>query len=206
VNTDDCARWLQHHYDAVTPAVAQSLNGALLLHGMEPVPHAVCTHFGEIMQDVDDIVNFAERREDAGENDDIKLGVVTHLMLSTLRADPSSAERVEALWRPYRAINVASREELSTRWKSCEQLTVAEYRDVAARIGRHGVTATVRKVLADAEACTAAAPEALRPCVRDMVLTFADRLRTLDQLDGEMERAVRFTSGTSHEAALAGAP
>lgn len=180
--TQACARWLKLHYDAVTPAVAHSLNSALALHGLGPVPGEVCVRFGEIMQDVDDVVNFAERRERDGENDDLKMGIVTHLLLATLEAEPSVAGAVAEVWKTYRAVTASAPRDLSAALARCDAQVAEPYAIVASLIERHGLPATVRKIILDADACVRAAPETMRPVVRDMVLTFVDRLRDVDQL------------------------
>lgn len=170
------ARWLQYHYDAVAPAIAQAFNGALTLHGLEPIPHEVCTRFGDLMQDVDDIVNFLEQREEEGENDDLKMGIVTQMLLATVRTDGSAREALEVLWRPYREMPLGSQEEFAVGLAHCHQRTRTEYQRMAELLQRQGLPVALRKVLADAEACVEATPAPLRPCMRDMVEAFVNRL------------------------------
>ena len=173
---EGCARWLQHHYDAVTPAVAHSLDSALRLHGLTPLPHEVCTRFGEIMQDVDDVVNLVEQREQNGENDDLKMGIVTHPLLSALRVDRRAHHLTTALWQRYRQAGDAAREDFESSMARCHEETRAEFRALRELLILRGVPATTRKIAADADACVAAAPAELRPCVGEMVQSFVNRL------------------------------
>ena len=180
----DCARWLQRHYDAVTPAVAHSLDSALALHNLPAVPLEVCTRFGEIMQDVDDIVNLVEHRDQAGENDDLEMGIVTHPLLATIEASPKTYDLVQALWTRFR--EPAGERQSAPQWK---EDAAAERRALNALVMKHGVPTTMRKIVADAHACIEAAPAELRPCVSEMTLTFVDRLRGLDGLPGVLVAA-----------------
>jgi geranylgeranyl pyrophosphate synthase len=158
------SHWLACRYGEVTPAVAYGLDGALLLHGEPRLPARVSTLFAEIFQDVDDLVNFAERRERAGENDDLKMGMVTHLLLAAVRNCPGIVPKVESLW-------AAGREAGEDRYAS-----------VASLVERHGIVPTVEKILADADECIAITPQAYRAPIEEMVLTFLDRLRRTETL------------------------
>jgi hypothetical protein len=170
------AHWLACRYAEVTPAVIYGLDSALVLQDAARLPPRVSTLFAEIFQDVDDLVNFAENREREGENDDLKMGMVTHLLLSTLRAQPSLAGAVARMWDECRALREAG---------ALDELARRSPRDrgaVVDAIARHGVPATVGKIIADAQACIEETPVSLRPMMEEMVLTFVDRLRRVDML------------------------
>jgi geranylgeranyl pyrophosphate synthase len=174
---DVCSPWLRLHYDEVTPAVAHGLDAALFLHGKGRLPAEVSTRFSHIMQDVDDVVNLVERREQAGENDDIKMGIVTYPLLTVLRDDPRMVDRARFVWRRYR--EAAEAEDLTEAFRKADQDAAPDYAPLVEAMRRVGVPATVEKIVADAEACVLAAPEELQPCIREIVLSFVDRLRHL---------------------------
>jgi len=177
-----CDRWLKLRYDAVASVIAFTFNGPLALRGMPFLPDEVCRRAGEIMQDVDDLVNLLDQRERAGENDDIKMGIMSHALLHALRTSDRAAAELEALWRPYRAIAPHSLNEFWQEHARCGAETVLEYEAVVDRVLKHGVLATAKKLVSDARACVLATPEPLRPCVREIVDAFLDRLRRLDSL------------------------
>ena len=168
------SHWLECRYGEVGPAVAYGLDGALILHGEPPLPPRVPRLFAEIFQDVDDLVNFAERREHAGENDDLKMGMVTHLLLAAVRDCPRVVPRVESLWQ-----------------EADEDRRAARYEPVAALIEEHGVAPTVEKILADAAECIEITPQAYRASIEEMVLTFLDRLRRIETLRPHLDRPPR---------------
>ena len=153
------SHWLGCRYGEVTPAVVYGLDGALILHGEPRLPARVPALFAEIFQDVDDLVNFAERREHAGENDDLKMGMVTHLLLAAVRNCPGVVPAVERLWKEGTG-----------------------YEAVAALIEKHGVVPTVEKILSDADECIESTPKAYRASIEEMVLTFLDRLRHIESI------------------------
>lgn len=154
------SHWLECRYGEVTPAVVYGLDSALMLHDEPRLPRRVSKLFAEIFQDVDDLVNFAERRERAGENDDLKMGMVTHLLLAAVRNCPEVVPRVERLWKD----------------------GADHYASTAALIEEHGVVPTVRKILSDADECIEITPKAYRAPIEEMVLTFLDRLRRIESL------------------------
>jgi len=169
------ATWLARHYDAVPAAIAHSLDSALVLHGRGPLDHVVHARFAELQQDVDDIVNFVEHRERDGENDDLKMGIVTYPLLATVRSSPDAAEALEAFWAPRRITG-----ETTTGDE-------ALYARLAGEIERIGIPATLQKIAVDANEAIAAASPAARPCVADLVWTFVERLCRVEALRGAVE-------------------
>lgn len=197
------ASWLQHHYDAVPAAISHSLDSALILHGMPPLDYEVCLRFAELQQDVDDIVNFVERREDDGENDDLKMGIVTHPLLATLRAEPRSAQLLAQVWEPYRVRMKHGVPHSEEEMAECHELTAGEYAQLATLIHEVGVPATIEKIAQDAEAAIAAAYEPTRRCVSDLVWTFVERLCRIEELREEVERRCPAVAGVRIERPVA---
>ncbi len=169
------AGWLARHYDAVPAAIAHSLDSALVLHGRGPLDHVVHARFAELQQDVDDIVNFVEHRERDGENDDLKMGIVTYPLLSTIRSSPDCAAQLEAFWARRRVAGEGATGD--------EEL----YASLASEIERVGIPATLRKIADDAAEAIAAAAPAARPCVADLVWTFVERLCRVESLRAAVE-------------------
>lgn len=168
--------WLEHRYGEVGPGIAHTFNAALGIHGRAHAPEILCTKFGEIMQDVDDVVNLLEQRELEGENDDIKMGMVTHPLYSAVRADPSLLADVERLWTPYRSISRNSIETLPAQLEATSRRTAAQYARVAEKVLRYGIPATLEKIRADAQTCIDVTEEPLRSCVREIVEAFVERV------------------------------
>lgn len=169
--------WLNNRYAQVTPALTYALNGAVLLNGHDILPYEVNQRFARIFQDVDDIVNVAEMREHAGENDDFKVGMVTLPLLATLQAEPSLRSDVRQLWDAYsqaqaRPIGVLSEELIRINQQYEEQ-----FERVHKALMEIGVPATLRQVIEDAELCVAASPSYIQPLMEELVLTFVDRVR-----------------------------
>jgi hypothetical protein len=177
-----CERWLKLHYDAMVSALELTFNGPLALRGLPFMPRKALQHASEIMQDVDDLVNFLEQRERAGENDDIKLGNVSHALLHALRSHDATAPALEALWRLYRRIPQRSLDGFWAAYAQCGAETVPEYEAIASLVNQHGVLATANKVIEDARACVRATPEPLRRCMGEIVGSFIGRLRSVDAL------------------------
>ena len=173
------ATWLDHHYAAVPAAISHSLDGALLLHGRDPLPAEVCTRFAQLQQDVDDIVNIVERREREGENDDLKMGVVSFPLLAAVRREPSAAAWLEAVWAQRRDHSDAGAPP-TVDGPDCARLQHV--------LRTHGVPATLDKISSDATAAIAAARPDVRECVSDLVWTFVERLCRVETLRPEVER------------------
>ncbi|HRI71131.1 MAG TPA: polyprenyl synthetase family protein [Polyangium sp.] len=175
VDESTLAHWLDCRYSEVTPAVAYGLDSALLLCDLPPLPPRVSRLFAEIFQDVDDVVNSAEIREQSGENNDLKMGMVTHLLLASVRAEPSLAPAVDAFWQ-------------ECQRAQSSQLSTLHSHIVFEAIANVGVPATVAKIISDADQCIELTPASLRPALEEMVLTFIDRLRRIDSLRNEVDR------------------
>jgi len=185
-----CERWLKLHYDAMVSALALTFNGVLALRGMPFMPREALQHASEIMQDVDDLVNFLEQRELAGENDDIKMGIVSHALVHTVRTEPAMGPALEALWRPFRKIPQRSLDGFWSAYGDCSAETMSEYETVAGLISKHGVLPSANKLIEDARACVRFTPPALRSCMAEIVGSFIDRLRAVDGLPPEVREAL----------------
>ncbi|MEM6993349.1 MAG: class 1 isoprenoid biosynthesis enzyme [Myxococcota bacterium] len=183
-NPGALATWLEHHYAAVPAAISHSLDGALLLHGHEPLPPQVCVRFAQLQQDVDDIVNLVERREQAGENDDLKMGVVTFPLLAAVRHDPRAAQWLDDLWRTGRRPDDGSPE----LPPAALPLTAPQHPALRALVLSHGVPATLDKIAHDAAAAIAATQPPMKNCMADLVWTFVERLCRIESLRREVER------------------
>lgn len=183
------AAWIRHRYDVVGPVNAYTLDSALMLHGEEPIPFEVHVRFGELAQDVDDIVNIVEAREQRGENDDLKMGIVTYPLLATLTADPSSEELIRAVWSHPSGVGSNDR----------------AHRALLERIVRYGVPPTIDKMIADAESAIEATPHHLKSALAAFNFSFLDRLRHLDpraRYESRM-RAAPLGNGSASYAPLA---
>jgi geranylgeranyl pyrophosphate synthase len=181
VTVDALRGWLARHYDAVPAAIAHSLDSALVLHGHGPLDPEVYRRFAELQQDVDDLVNFVERREDDGENDDLKMGIVTFPLLAAVRDSATAALALERLWAAHR---VAGDEAGAQH----DAETMAAYHVLSEHMEVTGVPATLHKIAIDADAAIAAAAPSARPAVADLVWTFVERLCRIDTLRPSVER------------------
>lgn len=171
--------WLARHYAAVPEAIAHSLDSALLLHGRAPLDREVHARFAELQQDVDDIVNFVERRELDGENDDLKMGIVTYPLLAAVRDGARAQRALETLWRVRRGEGAAVVD---------ARADAAAYAELAEEIAAIGIPATLHKIADDAQAAIAAATPDARACVADLVWTFVERLCRVESLRPMVER------------------
>jgi hypothetical protein len=169
--------WTRHRCDAVAPVNAYALDSALVVHGAPRLAPEVHVRFGDLQQDVDDLVNVAEARESNDENDDLKLGIVSHPLLATLRADPSVAEPLAELWRPAREVANPERRGAAV---AANPRANSLHREIIERMKVHGAPATIDKMIVDARASVAAAPLELRACLHDFNFSFLDRHRRLD--------------------------
>jgi uncharacterized protein (TIGR00730 family) len=169
--------WLQNRYDETRITVEYTMDSALALNGLPRLPRAAIEPFSRIFQDVDDIVNLVERRDELGENDDLRMGVVTRPLLLTLERVPSLDADVELFWEHYRPLRDASIIDFQERQVEVGDKTQALHHAIRAMLLEIGVPETVRCMLADADRCVLETPEALRPFMRELVLTIMDRLR-----------------------------
>lgn len=172
-------RWIRRRYDAVPPCNAYVLDGALELHGLPPIAAAVHRYFGDLMQDVDDLVSIVEERDKQGENCDLRMGIPSYPLLATLRAEPSAAVLLEELWRPYRALPRRARHEHHEDIARIERDTARAHGQLVELILAHGVNATVAKVLHEAERVTELSPAHARSCMREYAYSVVDRLRDI---------------------------
>jgi hypothetical protein len=195
VSDEAISAWLRHRNDAIPPVISYALDGALSLHGLGRIPRAAHVYFGDLQQDVDDLINIVEEREAVGENDDIKMGIPSYPLLATLRAEPAAARLLDQLWAPYRNLPKSTRAAQIAR----DHATMAPvHRELVDLIRRHGLGATVEKVIADAEAAVASAPEYSRSCLREYAFSVVDRLRQVDpraRLEAHIPTYCRARSG-----------
>ncbi|MBL8683751.1 MAG: polyprenyl synthetase family protein [Myxococcales bacterium] len=173
--------WLHNRYHHVTPFIEHSFNMALRLNGREEIGVDACRHFAEVAQDVDDVVNLVERRELIGENDDLKLGIVSSPLVETVACEPDARDMLEAYWRPYRSIRIEHRQDFLEGMAQCSREHEREYADLAALVRARGVPRTMDKIFLDVDASVDLSPAPLRETVRDVALSYLDRLRELDR-------------------------
>jgi hypothetical protein len=186
-------RLLRYHHEQARGAVSHALDAAMALQGREPFPAKLSVMMGDLMQDVDDVVNVVEHRSSAGENDDLRLGTVTFPLLATLRADPSFAAVLETLWAPYRLASANERAILAKALQRCDEETLEEGRAVHRAVARHGIPATIAKIRADSEACVASAPSEFRAYTADMCDAFLERIQNVS-LDGDVDAETHETA------------
>jgi hypothetical protein len=171
------ARWLDNRYRESELGVAFGLDPALLLNGREPFPASVPEAFGRMFQDVDDIVNVLEDRGAEGENDDLLMGAVTKPLRLALEAHPSLRANLAELWASCRATANASAAELHREPADSRAAREALARPIREAILDVGVPGTVEHVLADYRQAVASAPPDLRMVVKEMTVTWVDRLK-----------------------------
>lgn len=174
------AAWVQNRYETVAPFIEHSFNSALRLNRRREVGADACLSFAEVMQDVDDVVSLVEQRETNGENDDIKLGVVTHPLLSAIDAQPDSLVLLDRFWTPFRSIPTRSRDEFNAGMRRCSAATAPQYAELSKRVLELGIPVTVEKAIGCAVASAERCPPELQACVGDIALSFVDRLRSID--------------------------
>jgi geranylgeranyl pyrophosphate synthase len=165
ISTPSFAAWIRRRNTMAIQVYSYSLDSALLLHGAERLPPEALVRLGDVGQDVDDLVNIVEEREKNGENDDLKMGIVTYPLLATLEAEPAARELIEEAWR--------------ADFHEDDQARSA-YRALVDLILRRGVKPTIDKMITDAEVSVAATPPHLRPCMMAFNYGFMNRLRHLD--------------------------
>lgn len=166
---DGFGEWLERRYRQAAIAVEIALDAALSLCGKPLLPRSVSRAFASLCQDVDDIVNLVEYRESNGENDDLKMGIITRPLLFAVQARPALAADVMKMWQLHRATRQtpeAGFDEVHTR-----------YLAIRSEIMETGVPTAVREVLRDLRTCTDETPRELRRVMREMAAAFVDRLR-----------------------------
>jgi hypothetical protein len=177
ISVESFADWTRKRNDAIPPIISYALDGSLMLQGLEPIPYQARATFGDLMQDVDDLINIVEEREAQGENADLKMGIPSYPLAATLRADPAARRLLEAVWDGYRARN---RQADRSAFDEAGATTDAEYRELVALVRQYGIPATTEKVLRDAESVAAHTPEHVRAAVREYAFSIVDRLRDCD--------------------------
>ncbi|NUO49329.1 MAG: hypothetical protein HOV80_10780 [Polyangiaceae bacterium] len=177
VSVDSFAAWMRKRNDAIPPIIAYTLDGCLLLQQLGPIPEAARATFGDLMQDVDDLVNIVEARENQGENDDLKMGIPSYPLLATIRADPSARRLLDELWSSYRLQQTRSRPISSDDDSAANE---AAHRELVALVRHHGVSETTEKVIRDAERVVTATPHHARAAMREYAFSVVDRLRDCD--------------------------
>jgi len=173
--------WLDQRYAQVTPAVTYAFNAALRLNQQADIPPQVAQAFAEIFQDVDDIVNIQEQRQLLGEHDDLKMGMVTHPLVSSLRV-PAVRSGLIDLWAVYRSLQFLPRHELTSQVRRLDELPPlqATYTAVRRLIEQIGIPATLEKIQQDAASCVDAAPAELKPLMQELVAAFIQRTGQTD--------------------------
>ena len=169
--------WLQHRYAETRVAAEIAIDSAFALNGRGPLPRAAMARFSYIFQDVDDIVGILESRAEQGENDDLRMGIVTRPLLLTLASRPELTEVVEEVWRQYRPLSDASIVELQARHAAIAVATRPLEEQLRAAILEIGMPATVRCMIDDMRCCSEASPEEVRPFVDELCRSVIERLR-----------------------------
>jgi uncharacterized protein (TIGR00730 family) len=176
-------RWLAHRYAETQVATAYAINTALALNGRAALPDAAVESFSAIFQDVDDIVGILERRDEKGENDDLQMGIVTRPLLLTLAQQPELVQQVEQLWRDYHRLHRASLVDFQERHAELAERTRPLYERLRDAILEIGIPKAVRCMAEDLHRCVEETPAVLRPFVRELALSVADRLRRCERPD-----------------------
>src|SRR5262249_43913324 len=96
--------WLHRRYMQATLAIEFPINAGLILNNHEVFQRDAVYALGVVSQDVDDIVNIVEYRENIGENDDLQTGVVSRPLLEAIEQVPSLAKDVARLWEKHRPL------------------------------------------------------------------------------------------------------
>lgn len=185
-------RWLDHRYEMATDVYVHSFNSALRMHGLEEMSREACKHFAAMSQGVDDLVGIVEAREDIGENDDLKMGIVTYPLVATLRAEPQATSVLERVWAPCRKLGIESMERHLDQLGRCLDDSRREQRQLLDWLLLHGVPATVDEVLSRAALLEESTPAYLRDSVGLVAWSYVDRLRWIDprtSISARMQRA-----------------
>ncbi|WP_375773563.1 TIGR00730 family Rossman fold protein [Archangium gephyra] len=176
-------RWLEHRYAETHVATAYAINTAFALNGRADLPAAAVKRFSAIFQDVDDIVGILERRDERGENDDLQMGIVTRPLLLTLASQPPLVQSVEQLWQYYYRLHRASLVDFQERHAELAERTRPIYERLRDAILEIGIPEAVRCMANDLRRCLEETPAQLRPFVRELAVSVADRLRRCERPD-----------------------
>lgn len=172
-------KWLQHRYAMAVIGPEYGLNSALILNDNPLWPNTALDALGRIEQDVDDIVNLVEYRERHGENDDLRMGIVTRPMLYAIENNPKLAEEISELWSYYRPLAEShpSITELQQGYTALNRKTTALYKHIRTAIIAGGLPQTIEACLVDLRTSVRASPTRLKPFMRALSSAFIDRLR-----------------------------
>lgn len=170
-------QWLTHRYAEVTPAVIYAFEAALLLNDRPTLPASAAQAFAEVFQDVDDIVNLREQRQAVGENDDLKMGMVTHPLLASID-EPEVRPALRFLWDHYRTLQFLPRNDLMRHIAKLDAQPAlrSAYAVLQTAVERVGVPATIAKIATDADRCVNLSPPFLQPLMQELVAAFVERL------------------------------
>ncbi len=173
------ATWLEHRYGQAIVTTEYVLNSARILSEQPVWPHAAAAAFSQIGQDVDDIVNLVEYRESLGENDDLQSGIVTRALIYAVHEVPELAADVEELWSQYRPLSALhlTIPQLQERRAELNQATLPLYARIRRVILEKGVPLAVRQCVVEYHDAVRCSPPALQPLMRDLAMSFLDRLR-----------------------------
>lgn len=184
-------QWLENRYRQNTFGVSFGLDTALLLSGHAPMPPRVHETFGQIFQDVDDIVNILEDRYADGENDDLLMGAVTRPLLLTLEKYPSLRADVAALWKDCQStadVSLAEMRRVPTHTRAAIEKQARPIREAILEVGVRG---TVANVLSNYRTCVLSTPPPFRTCIQEMTGTWVDRLRRCRGIELVTEEQLR---------------
>lgn len=195
--------WLGNRYAASRIAVQYTIDSAFGLNGRPPMPLAAIDHFVYIFQDVDDIVSLLERRDEQGENDDLEMGIVTRPLLLTLARDPQLIQNVDQLWQEYRPLHRVSLLEFQERHAEVAARTKSQHQRLRDAMLEVGVPEAVQCMVSDLRRCVEETPAPVRPFMRELTLSFLDRLRRCEQpeLNRMLEECFRDEPGSEESSA-----
>ncbi|HSP79819.1 MAG TPA: TIGR00730 family Rossman fold protein, partial [Myxococcaceae bacterium] len=118
-----------------------------------------------------------EHRDEQGENDDLRMGIVTRPLLLTLAHRPELAETVEQLWKEYRPLHQASLLDFQALQREVAQRTRPTYERLRDALLEIGIPETVRRMGDDLHHCVQETPAPVRPFMRELGFSIVDRLR-----------------------------
>jgi geranylgeranyl pyrophosphate synthase len=152
---------MQTRYRQAHEGVLFGFRAALLLAGHTEVPTQGAELLGRITQDVDDLINLLERREEQGEGNDLKNGTVTAALIEAVDRNPDLANDIEQVWRPRESHNADPGDPTFPRILHC----VVEL----------GAPAVRRRLDTLSVACAGATPTPMRPLMRQLAADFVAR-------------------------------
>lgn len=163
---DDFGSVLTRRHRLAADGAGFYFNCALILSGRSELSRETMIDMGRVQQDVDDLVNLLERREEAGEGDDLKLGIVTAALTEAVAVNTSLRPLIQQYWELCRY-----EKRLSTRHAADERIRELIIAD--------GVPIVMSKIVQAAASCVSSTPEFLQPLMRSVVSAYCDRLLRL---------------------------